>query len=246
MKWQPQRTIHHLEESLKSIPTWLVVGVSVLLLAALIVAVDKDIADAKISSLPEAINHPRLVTRVLLDDAESIAIVVAVILYIKGAPDRRAQKHYEAWRVIDMAAASRRATSFARNRALQDLLADGVPLCGIDAPGANLSAIELAGADLRNSNLRGANLENADLRGANLEGADLRHANLQSAQLTGAILNDANLQHANLRYSELWRVSLIDADLSHAELRWAEIGEEELLNAKLAQTVMPDGRDRTS
>jgi len=244
MTWRPQRTLHRLEEMLKSVPTWLVVGVSVLLLSGVIITVDQDIENQNITSLPEALRHPKLVTRILMDDAESIAIVVAVILYIKGAPDRRAQKHYDAWRVIDMAAASRVSTSFARNRALQDLLSDGVSLSGIDAPGANLSGIGLAGADLRNSNLHGANLEKADLRNANLEKANLEGANLESAQLTGAILNNANLRHTNLRYSELWKVSLIDADLAHAELRWAEIGEEELLNAQLHQTIMPDGRRR--
>ncbi|MEO1591846.1 MAG: pentapeptide repeat-containing protein [Cyanobacteria bacterium J06632_22] len=243
MKWRPQRSIHHLEERLKSIPTWLVVGVSVVFLALVIICVDKDI-EKEIDSLPDALSSPKVLTRVLMDDAESIAIVVAVILYIKGAPDRRAQKHYEAWRVIDLAAASGVPKSFARNRALQDLLADGVSLSGIDAPGANLSGIELAGADLSNSNLRGANLEKADLRRANLEKADLQGANLESAQLTEATLDDANLQQTNLRYSEMWRVSLIDADLSQAELRWAEIGEEELINAKLNETVMPDGSKR--
>lgn len=244
MKWRPQRTIHHVEEALKTVPTWLVVGISTLLLALVIISVDKDIEAAEIHSLPEALSRPKVITRVLVDDAESIAIVVAVILYIKGAPDRRAQKHYDAWRVIDMAAASGVATSFARNRALQDLLADGVSLSEIDAPGANLSGIELAGADLRHSNLQKANLEKANLEGANLEGANLEGANLQSAQLTRATLDGANLQHANLRYSELWKVSLIDADLSHAELRWAEIGEEELRNATLKETVMPDGSQR--
>ncbi|MEL6137815.1 MAG: pentapeptide repeat-containing protein [Cyanobacteria bacterium J06628_6] len=244
MKWQPRRFIHHLELSLKSVPTWSVVGVSVILLAALIICVDEEIEKAQISSLSDVFVQRKVITRVLLDDAESIAIVVAVILYLKGAPDRRAHKHYEAWRVIDMAAASRMPTSFARYRALQDLHADGVSLSEIDAPGANLSKIELVGADLRKCNLRGANLEKANLQGANLEGADLKGANLQHVCLRDANLNDANLQNANLRNSTLWKVSLIDADLAHAELRWAEIGEEELLNAKLDQTIMPDGSER--
>lgn len=58
---------------------------------------------------------------------------IAVILYIKGAPDRKTQKHYEAWRVIDTAAAANVATSYARYQALQYLHRDGVPLKWLEA-----------------------------------------------------------------------------------------------------------------
>jgi hypothetical protein len=53
------------------------------------------------------------------------------------APDRKKRKHYEAWQVIDNAAAATVPTSYARVNALQDLNNDGVTLQGLDVPGAD-------------------------------------------------------------------------------------------------------------
>ncbi|MGP1375426.1 MAG: pentapeptide repeat-containing protein [Almyronema sp.] len=248
---------NQMEKLLQAVPAWLAVSISVLCLAVLALWVN----EVPIHSSQDLLSRKAL--QILFSEAESIAIVAAIILYFKGAPDRKAQKHYEAWRVIDSAAAAKVSNSYARRRALQDLYQDGVSLRGLDAPGANLAQIKLAEADLQDANLQGAifeeaNLQKADFRGANLRGANLQKANLrgvnlrgvnlQKANLRDAILTEANLQEANLtgatlRAAELWKAILWGADLTGAELRWAELHGKELKGAKLCRTILPDGRE---
>ncbi|MCG9891168.1 MAG: pentapeptide repeat-containing protein [Thermosynechococcaceae cyanobacterium MS004] len=156
-----KQPFNKVEECLQKIPTWIFVGVFVFGLAFLALWVEKDI-DLK---------SPRDVVRVLFQNADSISIVSAIILYFKEVPDRKARKHYEAWQVIDNAAAANVPTSYARKQALEDLVRDGVSLKSLDVPGADLSDVNLS-----NANLREANLRNVDLCGANLRNADLRDA----------------------------------------------------------------------
>ncbi|MEO1093710.1 MAG: pentapeptide repeat-containing protein [Cyanobacteria bacterium J06638_28] len=256
MSWHSSQLVRRLEKGLQRIPTWLAVLVSVLILAAIALWIQDEVT----IQAPEDI-FKRDVLKIFFDNAESFAVVAAVILYFKGAPDRKAQKHYEAWRIIDNAAAAQISTSYARFRALEDLHQDGVPLRSLEASNANLSQIQLPGAllmearleggDLRDANLReadltganlqGANLQQANLRGANLRNANLQEANLRDADLTGATLQDANLCGATLRSAELWKAKFLGADLADAELKWAELQGVELNGAKLNRTTMPDG-----
>lgn len=248
--------MHALEFVAQKTPTWAAVLVSVVGLAAIALWVQEDIV---IHSPLDLFRRDTL--KIFFDNAESFAIVAAVILYFKDAPDRKAKKHYEAWSIIDNAAAAKVATSYARFQALQDLHQDGVPLNALDAPRANLAKIQLPnaelneanlpGADLREAclhhcnlsqaNLQGANLQKANLKGANLRGANLQKANLRDVNLTGADLREANLRGANLRSAELWKSQFLGADLEDAELKWAELQGSELHGAKLHRTIMPDG-----
>jgi len=256
MNWSSSKLVRRFERWLQHIPTWVAVLVSVLCLAAFALWLQEDVI---IQSPRDLLKRDAL--KIFFENAESFAIVAAVILYFKGAPDRKAQKHYEAWRIIDNAAASKLTTSYARFRALEDLHKDGVPLRSLEAPGANLSQINLPcvylgeanlqNADLRDANLQaadfaharlqGADLQRANLRNANLRGANLQAANLREADLTGANLQEANLQGANLRGAELWKTRFLGADLTDAELKWAELEGSELNGARLNRTVMPDG-----
>ncbi|MEM6252643.1 MAG: pentapeptide repeat-containing protein [Cyanobacteria bacterium P01_D01_bin.156] len=225
---------------MQSVPTWLVVTLAVLLLLALKILAETP--DIQQSIAPQSQPHHWQIVSTLLSDVESIAAVIAVILYIKGAPERRAQRHYEAWRIVDMAASAKMEISYARYQALEDLHRDGLSLEGLEAPNANLARIELPHAELSNCNLRMANLQQANLQGANLQGADLRAADLQNANLRGANLQGSNLEGANLRNAELWEARWWDADLSEAELWWAEVHIEDLEGARLCRTIMPDGQ----
>lgn len=256
MGWTSSQLARRLEKWLQRIPTWLAVLVSVLCLAALALWIQGDVS---IDSPEDLLT--RDVLRIFFENAESFAIVAAVILYFKGAPDRKAQKHYDAWRVIENAAAAGLSTSYGRFRAIEDLHKDGMPLRSLEAPNANLMQIQLAyaqlveayldRADLREANLREANLQNAqlsgadlrgvDLRGANLQGANLQQVNLEDANLTGANLQGVDLQGASLRSAELWRAKFLGANLAEAELKWAELQGSELNGARLSNTVMPDG-----
>lgn len=256
MGWTYSKLVKRLEKGIQQIPTWLAVLIAVLCLAAIALWVQGDM----IVRSPEDLFR-REVLKIFFDNAESFAIVAAVILYFKGAPDRKAQKHYEAWRIIESVAAAKLSTSYARFRALEDLQKDGVSLRSLEAPRANLSQIRLPHAFLMEANLReadlreaylyradlskaqlqDADLQGANLRGVNLRGANLRHANLQDADLTGANLQNADLRGASLRSAELWKTQFLGADLEDAELKWAELEGTELNGAKLNRTVMPDG-----
>ncbi|MEM9164137.1 MAG: pentapeptide repeat-containing protein [Cyanobacteria bacterium P01_F01_bin.4] len=234
----PHLSIHRLEKRLQAIPTWLVAIIAFLMLSLLIILLR---ADANLLSWETPIAEKKKLLTFLLEDAEAIALVVAVILYVKGAPDRKAQKHYEAWRVIDTAAAANVTTSYARYQALLDLHRDRVSLQWLEAPQANLSNIALPKADLRECNLQGANLQHANLRGANFQGANLTGVNLSHANLIGSNLTAADLREANLRGAVLWKAQLWETDLAYAELRWADLHREQLEGANLHATILPDG-----
>ncbi|MEM7064076.1 MAG: pentapeptide repeat-containing protein [Cyanobacteria bacterium P01_B01_bin.77] len=240
MKWRATRPVHPVERWMQSVPTWIVAALAVIIL--LVLKLLATVPELHEQLAPQVQTHHWEMISTLLSDVESIAAVIAVILYIKGAPERRAQRHYDAWRVIDMAAAANMAVSYARYQALEDLHRDGLSLHGLEATNANLAKIDLPQADLSQCNLSMANLSEANLQGANLQGADLRAADLQNANLRGANLQGSNLQGANLRNAELWEVQWWDADLSEAELWWADVHIEDLEGAHLCRTIMPDGQ----
>ncbi|MBH8566871.1 pentapeptide repeat-containing protein [Nostoc sp. CENA67] len=228
-------------------PTWLVAIVSAVIFTLVVVNVDDN------SVLAEA-----------LGAADSISLVVALVLFIKETPDRRKQFHYQAWSTVD--AAHDVKVSYARVLALQDLNEDGVSLRGLDAPGAelvdinlshaNLSKANLMESDLSNANLSYANLDNANLSQVKLSGADLSHAKLGFASLSKANLNSANLKSANLICADLSHANLSGADLrdaslsganlegaylTGANLKNAKVSDYELSRAFLEGAIMPNG-----
>lgn len=260
MKERLLQLIRRIEKAVQSVPSWLAIAVAIIFFSVVALWAEDNI---QIRSARDLFSRETI--KAVFAQAQSIAVIVAIILYLKEAPDRRAQKHYEAWRVIDNAAAANVATSHARRIALQDLHRDSVSLRGLDAPGANLARIglpkaalqeanlsmanlqeaDLSEANLSQANLSGANLQKANLRGANLQAANLQEANLRDADLSGANLRETNLQKANLRGAELWRAEMWDANLQDADLRWADLQGVELNGAYLCRTTMPDGTELT-
>jgi len=228
-------------------PAWLVAAVSAVLFIIIYVNAEENSLVAEI-----------------LEGADALSLVVALVLFIKEAPDRRKQFHYQAWSTVD--AAHDVKVSYARILALQDLNEDGVSLRGLDAPdaeliainlsGANLSAANLSKTDLSNANLSHANLDNANLSQAKLAGANLSHAklgfarlshvNLSNANLSGANLICADLSNANMSGVNLKNASLSGANLnstylSGANLKGAQVSISDLSGALLEGAVMPDG-----
>ncbi|MFN6540788.1 MAG: pentapeptide repeat-containing protein [Nostoc sp. EkiNYC01] len=228
-------------------PTWLVAIVSAAIFTVVLLIVDDN------SLLAE-----------VLSAADTISLVVALVLFIKETPDRRKQFHYQAWSTVD--AAHNVKVSYARILALQDLNEDSVSLRGLDAPGAelldinlshaNLSKANLMESDLSNANLRYANLDNANLSQVKLTGADLSHAklgfvclnqanlnsaNLSSANLICADLSHANLSGANLKDANLSGANLEGAYLTGANLKNAKVSDRELSGAFTEGAIMPDG-----
>ncbi len=220
---------------MERIPTGVFAIAAVIILSLIALWLEAD----TIKSLRDAV-------RVLFEHAESIAIVAAVVFFFKEAPSRKAQKHYEAWQVIDHAAAAKVSTSYARIQALQDLNQDGVSLRGIHLPGAHLQEINLSGAilicadlshaDLVKANFADADLSHANLSHANLIDANFQGANLMDADLSHAILGIANLSFANLMDADMVGANLTDADLSYADLKGATLTNADLSGTDLRQT----------
>ena len=157
------------------------------------------------------------------------SVLIAVIFYFSEAGDRKKQKHYQAWQVINTAQG--KGGSGGRIEALQELNMDHVPLVGVAASEAFLQGVQLPRAnllrcDLHAADLRESNLQASDLAYANLRSANLRHADLHASNLMAAILEDADLVSADLSGTDLTDASLANADLRNADLknvRWQKI-----------------------
>jgi hypothetical protein len=135
--------------------------------------------------------------------------LIAIIFYFMESGDRKKQKHYQAWQVINTAQG--KGGSGGRIEAMHELNADHVPLVGVDASGAFLERVVL-----HNANLLRCDLSGSDLRMSDLSGANLAYSNLTSA----------NFQSANLRDVDLEQAVLDDADLTGADLsgiKWKNI-----------------------
>jgi hypothetical protein len=160
----------------------------------------------------------------VLEYAGRFTVLVAVVIYFMEAPDRRKQKHYQAWQVINTAQGQ--TGSGGRVEALEELHADGVPLVGLNVKGAYLQGLRLPNANLHRSNMEEADLRNCDLSGANLEDATLDAANFRNADLrrvkfTNASLTGSDLTGANLEGADLIGADLRNADLS--DMKWNAI-----------------------
>ena len=223
------------ERILQKTPTWLAITGVVIPLAIATVLLNVSF-DESWSSRRIALESCKAV----FENLESIAIISAVTLYFKESPDRRDQKHREAWQVIDMAAAGGQSTSYARFKALEELNSDNVSLRGLDVPSADLQNINLQGAYLGEANLIRVNLQEADLREANL-----MKANLEEANLNGAKLNGANLWGANLNGAKLWGANLEEADLAWASLKGADFWDTELKGCRVSGVtgLSPDEKE---
>jgi hypothetical protein len=172
----------------------------------------------------------------VLEYLGTLSLLVAVIFYFADGPNRRKQKHYQAWQVIDTAQG--KGGSGGRVEALQELLADGVSLVGIDVSDAFLRNVELngaqlvrsnfRGADVRNASFRKANMQYADLTTANFRGSDFRRANLENASLRDTDLNGSNLSSSDLRETDLSRADLRNCDLQGID--WEDITDIRLAN----------------
>ena len=215
------RMVKFIGEAVGNLPDWITLFLVVALLSYIALWINGTEVPFSKELMPRG--EFKKVVQVIFENAESISITSLVMLYFQEAPARKAQRHYEAAQVLDIASSGGSPTSYARFIALQDLNKDGFPLRGLDVPGANLEGIQLPSA-----NLLGANLQEANLPGANLREANLLRANLQEANLLRA-----NLREANLRYAELSEADLSEADLKRADLRQANLRGAKLEDASL-------------
>jgi Pentapeptide repeats (8 copies) len=158
----------------------------------------------------------------VLEYLGSLSVLFAVILYFTEAGERRQQKHYQAWQVINTAQG--KGGNGGRIDALQELNADDISLIGVDLDEAFLQSVILPAARLDR-----ATFHNADVRQANLRNAELQWVHFISTNLRAADLRKTDLTHANISSSDL-----SDADLSGANVDDVNFDDTDLVNANLA------------
>ena len=157
----------------------------------------------------------------ILEYSSFLSVLFAVLVYFNEAPDRKKQKHYQAWQVINTAQG--KGGSGGRIEALQELNADRIPLValvadhaflqGVKLPKANLLRSNFEASDLRDCVLEGSHLELSTFKSTNFRGCNLRHTHFRdsdfedgdlfAADLTGADLSQCGLKDVDLRYAEL-------------------------------------------
>src|SRR6516162_4927610 len=103
----------------------------------------------------------------VLEYVSTFSVLIAVIFYFAEAGDRKKQKHYQAWQVINTAQG--KGGSGGRIEALQELNQDREPLVGVDASEAFLQGIRLPKANLLRCDLHAADLRDSVLSGSNME-----------------------------------------------------------------------------
>ena len=162
----------------------------------------------------------------VLDHLGRLSILVAIVFYVVEAPDRRKQKHYQAWQVINTA--TEKSGNGGRMEALEELNEDGVSLVAVDVTSAFLRGIELPRADLHYATLNSCDLRDGRFRRANLQEAHLHFANferadLRQADLRGAVLKDADLSGADLSGADLANADLRNASLD--KINWQAIAD---------------------
>ena len=148
----------------------------------------------------------------ILEYSSFLSVLFAVAVYFNEAPDRKKQKHYQAWQVINTAQG--KGGSGGRIEAMQELNADKIPLVGVMADHAFLQGVRL-----HNANLLRANFEASDLRDCSLEGAHMEFSNLQYANFRNCDLRGAHLRDSDLESADMFAVNLAGADLSSADLK---------------------------
>jgi hypothetical protein len=157
----------------------------------------------------------------VLEYLGSLSVLVAVIFYYAESGDRRKQKHYQAWQVINTAQG--KGGSGGRIEALTELNEDGVALVGVDVSGAFLQGVRLIKAGLSRSNFQAADLRDAILRASDFRFANLRSANLRAADASRANFTEAELVDCDLTGANLSGADLTAADISNADLRNANL-----------------------
>ena len=182
----------------------------------------------------------------LIDLAKLVAglsVVWAAINYsLSGDERRQAQedqtkaKHYQAWQVIN--SAQGKGGSGGRIDALQDLVADGVSLEGIDLDSAWLAGVKLRDAKANYGSVSWANLSRSDLTRASLIRSNLSTTNLSSSCLVAANIRDTTLEYASFRGADLRGVLIVNTNLDAADLYRANLQQAILHGA----TFLPHGR----
>ena len=197
----------------------------------------------------------------------NLALLVAVLTWIFSREDRLKQKHYEAWSVINTAAAimprcenpeltygSGRGCQViqgssgesGRISAIEELHKDKQTLEGLNVAGAYLREIDISRRcfliffNCHSIILSKANFEGADLSKGNLLGARIDAADLNRARFFRSNLTDIDLTSSNLRESIFIQANLQEAKLENTNFDQALLLDTILTNAESLETSQLD------
>ena len=157
----------------------------------------------------------------ILEYSSFVSVMFAVTVYFNEAPDRKKQKHYQAWQVINTAQG--KGGSGGRVEAMQELNADKIALVGVDASHAFLQGVKLPKANLLRSDFEAADLRDCVLIDAHMEFSELKFTNLRGGNLRGVHLRNANLESADLFGTNLTGADLSLSNLKDVDLRYADL-----------------------
>jgi uncharacterized protein YjbI with pentapeptide repeats len=164
-----------------------------------------------------------------------ISVLASAANYFLTAEDRKKEKQYAAWQVVN--SAQGKGGSGGRIQALSDLHRDGVSLAGVDVSGSFLSDFKLAHADLFGAVLDSAYLVNGDFQGSNCDLASFERARIQRVVFDDASLRQTKFSGAevlatfrecnlsgcrfdgSLLASFFYRVEMANADFTNAQIQ---------------------------
>jgi len=164
----------------------------------------------------------------------NITLIVGLFSWLTGFQERKEEKHFSAWSVINEGQGDKSGVVTA---AVERLNQEGFSLSGLKLNKTNLHDANLSGARLFEADLSEAILSRVKLTKANLVLANLSKvffigADLNEAYLNGANLSQANMIGINFTEANLGGVNLSEANFDLANLDGANLRGTYLFNAK--------------
>ena len=202
----------------------------------------------------------------------NLALLVALLSWIKGGADRRQAQDYQAWSVISSAAAIEAeyrditaedgtttqriivgsSGEGGRTTAIEALYNNHVDLAGLKAPGALLTQLDIGQRGSLGQHSRSCwpalplgCTPAANLYAADFEGTDLYGSNLQGANLKNANLSYALVSASNLQNTDLSNTIVTGADFTGTTLQGANLHQVDFEDAILVGTVLSGVRNLT-
>ncbi|HME12047.1 MAG TPA: pentapeptide repeat-containing protein [Candidatus Acidoferrum sp.] len=151
----------------------------------------------------------------------NLGVLVAVIFYFAEAGERRRQRHFQMWQVMNTAQG--KGGSGGRIEALEELNRDRVSLVGVDVSGAFLRGVKLPKAELLRANFSSVDARNGDFTEADFSFAEMQSGNFRNGKFARAILRDADCAEGDFSGADFSGADLTRADFSNADLHDADL-----------------------
>ncbi len=211
-----------------------VVAVTVFLLVVIAIINDSDFSLDNLFSFHMLVGVP-------FENAEAIAAITAVIIYLKDTPNRKRRQRNELAKLLASATPQvyDNLASVLKQHSAEGISLDyfdfsnARSLKRADLSKAKMQCVSFTGVDLTSSNFQQANLHKANFKDAILFGADLTQSILFDSNFHNTKLQEAKLIKANLCKANLSEANCYQADFTNSDLRGADLSETDLGEAIL-------------